>query len=363
MRGNGIIMGQIRVLIADDMSVARTLLQEVLGEVPEVQVVGAACNGVEAVAMTDKLLPNVIIMDVIMPQMDGIEATAAVRKRHPNIPIIMFSALTDTGTEATLDALAAGANDYVQKPSQAGHLRQALQSVKQELVPKILRWGKQSQRTEVPKGVLPPVAPSTPKPRRNKRGAEVLAIGVSTGGPNALAQLLQGLPASFPVPIVIVQHMPARFTPLLAQRLTASTPFTVLHGDQQRVLSPGTVILAPGDFHLTVARNGTSVVTRLNQDAPVNSCRPSVDVLFDSVAAVYRESTLAVVLTGMGSDGLQGARTIQKNGGRVAVQDQASSVVWGMPGAIATAGLADEILSLTDLPPYIMAQVQELARV
>lgn len=352
----------IRVLIVDDLSVARLLLQEVFAEVAEIQVVGTACNGNEAVAMVDKLKPNVVVMDLIMPELDGIEATKIVRRRHPDLPIVMFSALTDTGTEATLDALAAGANDYCQKPSQAGHIRHALQQVKQELIPKVLKSGKENLKRASQRPVVKsPVAIAT-RPGKAAKTPEVLAVGSSTGGPNALAVFLQGFPADFPLPIVIVQHMPARFTPLLAQRLTASTPFEVIHGDQSVILSPGRVVLAPGDFHMQVVRRGTSIVTQLNQAPPVNSCRPAVDVLFESVAAVYRDSTLAVILTGMGTDGMHGAGHVQKMGGHVIVQDQATSVVWGMPGSVATAGHANAILPLSDIAPYVMSQLRCLAR-
>jgi two-component system, chemotaxis family, protein-glutamate methylesterase/glutaminase len=188
---------------------------------------------------------------------------------------------------------------------------------------------------------------------------DVVAIGVSTGGPNALAMLLQQFPADLPVPVVVVQHMPPLFTRLLAERLDAKLHLHVHEAAGGEQLDPGHAWLAPGDHHMVVARNGHHAVLELNQEPPVNSCRPSIDVLFHSVATVFGAHALAVVLTGMGSDGLRGCEAIHHAGGRILVQDEASSVVWGMPKCVANAGIADDVLSLDDLGPKIIHRLHE----
>ena len=266
----------------------------------------------------------------------------------------MFSTLTARGAGATLDALTAGASDYVTKPANVGSIMAGMQSVRSELVPKIahsVRGRTKACRSLRPRGRL---SRRCAAPRVFQRPA-ILAIGVSTGGPNALADLLPRLPSAFPLPIVIVQHMPPVFTKHLATRLSSQCKFEVVEAAAGDVLTPGKAWIAPGDFHMTVRRRGAETIVGLDQRPPENSCRPAVDVLFRSVAEAYGARTLGVILTGMGQDGLRGCEQIHHSGGRILVQDEATSVVWGMPGAVARAGLADTILPLDRIAGAIAA--------
>jgi two-component system chemotaxis response regulator CheB len=305
-----------------------------------------------------------------MPEMDGLATLAELRKAYPRLPVIMFSALTERGAEATLDALALGATDYFTKPAEAGGLDASLQVIRQQLIPKIKalcvrdREASPKQDGLSPAGGSPPRSgpqPDGPTPRRpgTRPGpVQVLAIGASTGGPNALAEVVRGLPAGFPVPIVIVQHMPPMFTRLLAERLAAQSPVAVREASSECVLRAGEAWVAPGDYHMIVARDGRQVRLRLHQEPPENSCRPAVDVLLRSVAKAYGASSLSVILTGMGQDGLRGCEALCEAGGQVLAQDEASSVVWGMPGHVARAGLADRVLPLSLIADEIVRRTQ-----
>jgi two-component system chemotaxis response regulator CheB len=305
-----------------------------------------------------------------MPEMDGLETLSALRKTYPRLPVIMFSTLTQRGATATLDALALGASDYVTKPANVGSVAAGMQRIRDELVPKIKTFCRGIIGPEQPallpgspKGAAntPPSAFRPPRlatPRLAQQRIEVVAIGVSTGGPNALAELFPGWAATFPVPIVVVQHMPPMFTKLLAERLAARSTMRITEGVPGASLEPGHAWIAPGDFHMEVERHAAAVRLRMHQGPPENSCRPAVDVLFRSVAAVYGPHALAVVLTGMGQDGLRGCEAIREAGGQVFVQDEPSSVVWGMPGIVARSGLADQVLPLNRLAGEILQRVQ-----
>jgi two-component system chemotaxis response regulator CheB len=270
----------------------------------------------------------------------------------------MFSTLTERGASATLDALSAGANDYVTKPANVGSVAQSMESVREQLIPRIRALTGRPPATAATRAAAPapaPLVPRPPAPRTGPRSAPaVLVIGSSTGGPEALAKVVPHLPASLPVPVLLVQHMPPVFTRQFAQRLDRLSALRVVEAVDGTPLQPGTVHLAPGDRHLVIrADRGGHFATALSQDPPENFCRPAVDPLFRSAVAAYGGGVLAVVLTGMGSDGRNGAAEIRNAGGTVVVQDQATSVVWGMPGAIAQAGLADEVLPLDRIPEAI----------
>lgn len=342
---------RIRVLVVDDAVVVRRMVSDALAADPELEVVGTAPNGRLALARLPELRPDVITLDVEMPELDGLETLRALRKSYPRLPVIMFSTLTERGAAATLDALALGANDYVTKPSNVGSATLAQQRIRDELIPKIKSWCRPPASPAMKAGcaILNRLAGPA-----NVARAEILAVGVSTGGPNALAELLGGLPADFPIPVVIVQHMPPVFTRLLAERLDARSPLAVREAAGGEELTAGTVWLAPGDFHMEVTRRQAKVYSRLQQGPPENSCRPAVDVLFRSVAAVYGPGALALIMTGMGQDGLRGCEAISQAGGRVFAQDEASSVVWGMPGAVARANLAEQILPLGELAAAVV---------
>jgi two-component system chemotaxis response regulator CheB len=312
------------------------------------------------------LQPDVVTLDVEMPIMDGLATLAELRKSWPDLPVIMFSTLTERGASATLDALALGANDYVTKPTASRDRAAALDQVRSALVPLVRLWGRRralaaatGRRAAMPAAVAstPPVVLQVRAPRGPFRTPQAVVIGVSTGGPVALAKLVTSLPSSLPIPIVIVQHMPPVFTALLAQRLDAQSVISVVEAEDGMPVLPGRVHIAPGGRHLKVDSRGNGLRFQLDDGPMENSCRPAVDVLFRSAAKHWGASALAVILTGMGSDGLEGVRVLRNEGARVIAQDEQSSVVWGMPGSIVREGLADEVLPLDDIAGAIAASV------
>lgn len=356
-------MRKINVFIVDDAVVVRRLLTTALAKDPELVVVGNAANGRIAMNKLPQLNPDVVILDIEMPEMDGLETLTALRKDYPRLPVIMFSTLTERGALATLDALARGASDYVTKPSNVGKAEEALEQIRDKLIPKIKAFCRSIREPEKTTGLPRAITGLPSKVRLMPRSTpaqriDVVAIGVSTGGPNALATLLPELPADFPVPVLIVQHMPPLFTKHLADRLTVQTALQVKEAVAGAPLRPSQVWVAPGDFHMQVKRTASAVQLDLHQESAENFCRPAADVLFRSVAQVYGSHALAVVMTGMGHDGFRGCGAIQQAGGQVVVQDQATSVVWGMAGSVANAGLADKVLPLHQLAPEIMTRVK-----
>jgi two-component system chemotaxis response regulator CheB len=346
------------VLVVDDSVVIRRLVSDVLSAEHDIEVVGTAVNGRVALDKLASLRPDIITLDIEMPEMDGIATLQALRAGRCRLPVIMFSTLTERGASATLEALSAGASDYVTKPANMGSVAASMASVREQLVPRIRalcgRAPARPDGTTAAAAAMAPraVVPATPRPAA-QAPPRVVAIGCSTGGPTALTTVLMGLSTTFPLPIVVVQHMPPVFTAQFAARLDRDCPLHVVEATSGHVLAPGTVYIAAGDHHLEVAARGASVVTKLHQGPQVSFCRPSVDVLFNSVAATYDGAALAVMLTGMGRDGRDGSAEIHRRGGTVIVQDEATSVVWSMPGAVASAGLADEILPISDVAAAI----------
>lgn len=381
---------KIRILLVDDSSVIRRLLTDALSSDPALEVADSAADGRIALAKLPTVKPDLVILDVEMPEMDGLETLTEIRRRQPRLPVIMFSSLTERGAAVTLEALALGANDYVAKPSNSGNMTVALQRVRDELIPRIKFFCREvlapvaapvvglppalkARLTEpsaepptplksrvaptpIPAPVVAPI-PKSVAPRLRQR-VDVVAIGLSTGGPNALAALLPQLSAQFPVPIIIVQHMPPIFTRLLAERLAAQSRLPIAEAAAGEILRPGQIRIAPGGSHMIVERQGNQVCLQLHQGEPENSCRPAVDVLFRSVAEIYRGNALAVIMTGMGQDGLRGCEAIHKVGGCILAQDEASSVVWGMPGFVIKAGLADGQVALPQLAGEILIRAR-----
>jgi two-component system chemotaxis response regulator CheB len=345
-----------KVLVVDDSVVIRRLLCEVIASDPQLEVVGYAANGQIAMAMLDRVSPDIITLDIEMPVMDGLETLKAIRAKHRRLPVIMFSTLTERGAAATIDSLSFGASDYVTKPANVGSFGESKEQIRLVLIPKI------KALCGIASFEGPCYTPNRfPKPPNSKtRGSgriDVVAIGCSTGGPNALAEILPSFPPNFPVPILIVQHMPPAFTRFLAQRLDKFSELRVQEAVAGSIVEPGAVWIARGDFHMTVVREGSTVRIAINQDSPENSCRPSVDVLFRSLAEAYDCNVLTVVLTGMGQDGLKGCERLAVGGAQIVVQDEATSIVWGMPGFVAKAGLANAILPLAQLAPEIVRRV------
>ncbi len=334
----------IRVLVVDDSAVMRSLLRMVLDPHPQIEVAAVAADGAEALAVFDSLHPDLVLLDVEMPGMNGLDALSAIRLRDARVPVIMCSNLTGRGARVTLDALSRGATDYVTKPAGQSGIRNGMDTLTRELIPKILAHFPSEPAATPSQLPLCSVSPAPGAPR-------VIVLGVSTGGPAALEALLPKFPASFPLPILIVQHMPRLFTGLLAERLDAISALHVREALPGARPQPGVVELARGDWHLELARDFR---LRLNQSEPENFCRPSVDVLFRSAARTCSGRVLGVILTGMGSDGLAGCRAIRAAGGIVFAQDSPTSVIWGMPGAVVSAGLANKVLPLDAIPAEIL---------
>ena len=351
----------IRVLVVDDSASVRSIVTRTLSQDASIEVVGTAANGAIGLAKMAHLNPHLITLDIEMPEMNGLDMLKKVRERHPDVIVIMISTLTSLGATATLDALMFGANDYVTKPASSGSLEQSIDALRAELIPKI----RQFFRSIDPRPVQLAVSDSqVPKPRASGEGWErsILVIGASTGGPNALSKVIPMFPSSFSHPILIVQHMPPIFTRLLADRLQSLTPLCVEEATQGCTVDAGKVLIAPGGFHMRVKKAGQRNVVVLDQSDPRNSCRPSVDVLFESVNEVYGGSTIAAVLTGMGQDGFRGAEVLKASGAHIVAQDEESSVVWGMPGFIVKAGLADAVSPLDSMVPGILKQFDRCLR-
>lgn len=351
---------QTRILIADDSAVMRSLLRSVVGSAPGLEVVATAADGESALASIEATHPDLMLLDVEMPVMDGLVTLKKLRARGHRLPVIMCSSLTQRGARVTIEALAGGASDYVTKPTGQASREAATQALTKELIPKILaltgHLAPPLQDTTRQRPIVPVMAPAA-KAQPATWVPTLLAIGVSTGGPAALDLILPTLPANFPLPVLIVQHMPELFTSLLAERLNGRCRLTVREASEGAEVLPGTITIARGNWHMEVvaaARNRTRATLHLTQGAPENHCRPAVDVLFRTAAAVYGAGVLAVVLTGMGSDGLIGCRLLRSLGAGVLAQDQHTSAVWGMPGVVAGAGLAQRVLPLDAIVPEII---------
>jgi two-component system chemotaxis response regulator CheB len=343
----------IRVMVVDDSAVVRGLIARQLGAVPGLTVVTTAANGALALAELERREVDVVVLDVEMPVMDGLAALAEIHSRHPTVKVVMASTSTRRNAEISLKALRMGASDYVAKPE--GGLGGA-DAFKQELAAKVQALGAARRTVSVAPPASPqssPPLPATrPHPARFVRPA-VIAIGASTGGPPALLKVFEAIKGSVEQPILLTQHMPAAFTGLFAEQLMRAGDRPCAEGRDEEPVLPGRCYVAPGGWHMTVESNGVAPVIRLNQDPPENFCRPAVDPMLRSVARVYGPAALTLIMTGMGTDGARGAGAVIEAGGRVAVQDEATSVVWGMPGAVAATGAAECLLPLDEVGPWL----------
>jgi two-component system chemotaxis response regulator CheB len=353
----------VRVLVVDDSAFMRSMVGRMLLEAG-FEVAGYAGDGAEALAQLETLQPDVVTMDVEMPGMNGLEAVDAIMRRGP-LPIVMLSAYTQTGAAITVDALARGAVDFITKPADGADLS----VIRTELVEKLKRAAAldraQLRGVALPAGAGTPFGPaaasrdqpadagpaSTAVPPLRRRSRQVVAIGTSTGGPAALSELLPSLPGDLPAGILIVQHMPAGFTRALADRLDSLTSLTVREAVAGETVQDGLALVAPGDFHMAVSSGGCIV---LSKDPPVHSVRPAADVLLASAAAVYGPACVAVILTGMGHDGAEGAAEVRRAGGQVIVQDARSSVIFGMASSVLDAGGADAVVPLSGMAGAIV---------
>ncbi len=356
--------GKIRILAVDDSLVVRSLLSRLIEAEPDLELASTASDGRRGVEKVTSVKPDVVVLDVEMPIMNGVEALVEIRKIDPELPVIMFSNLTRTGAATTLEALALGAKDYAPKPQGSNDAVEAFEQIRRDLFPKIrqahqIRQMRAQRRAEWSNGSSrqDPARRATDAPRSTavrstaaSSTIDAVVLGASTGGPVALETVLRSIAQPLPVPLIVVQHMPAVFTKALADRLDTKVSSTVVEAEHGQRLEAGTCYIAPGGKHLRLERHpvhGVRSVT--NEEPPINGCRPSVEPLFESAAQVYGARLAAVMLTGVGRDGSTGAATIAANGSQVIVQDEETSVVWGMPGVIATNGHASDVLPIDDI--------------
>lgn len=360
--------GPIQIMLVDDSAVIRGLIARMIDPEPDMTVVASVADGQQAI---DRLARSpsidVILLDIEMPVMDGITALPKLVEINRDVKIVMASTLTLENAEISMKAMQLGATDYVPKPTSTRNITGA-SDFKRELLDKVRAV---TGRVAAPQGTAAAPSPAG-QPRslyaktttlRDKpavhRKPEILVIGSSTGGPPALLDVLKRIKPDVRQPILIAQHMPATFTTILAKHLASASGRPCAEARDGEPLSPGKIYVAPGNYHMVVEKPGVNAVLRLNQDPPENFCRPAVDPLFRSVAAVYGDRVLATVLTGMGADGCKGADQIVGAGGTVIAQDEATSVVWGMPGAVATEGLCTAVLPLDRVADYINTYVGE----
>ncbi len=355
--------GQCRVMVVEDSAVIRGQIVRALDADPAIEVVASARNGEIAVAEIAKTEIDVVVLDIEMPVMDGMTALPLLLRARPGVKVVMASTLTRVNAQVSLQALSKGASDYIAKPTSSGALISA-NDFKRELVEKVKALAGNTKRRGRQAAAVPEAGkrslyqkPVTLRAPGRSR-PDILAIGSSTGGPQALLKLLGTLKTSVKIPIMITQHMPATFTTILAEHISRASGLLAAEGVDGETVESGRVYVAPGDFHMRVEQKGANRVIRLGQEEKENFCRPAVDPMLRSIVAVYGANTLAVILTGMGHDGRDGCAEVVKRGGTVVAQDEQSSVVWGMPGAVATTGLCSAVLPLDDLAPHVSKILQ-----
>lgn len=379
-------MEALRILIVDDSTLYRKVIRDALSELPGVKVIGSANNGTDALERISFYRPDLVTLDIEMPQLSGLEVLERLQTMEHDTGVIMLSSLTSRGASATTRALSLGAFDFVLKP-EGQTLEQSVSELKHSLLPRVRAFAS-SRRRSLSVGI--PNTNSVPLPQRtlqHSNGAtstitcaneplffsptippnpqirpEAVAVGISTGGPAALMNLIPKLPGTLKVPVFLVQHMPPVFTRSLAHALNEKSSLRVVEAEDGMKVMPGEVYIAPGGFQMKVVRKGLKVEIEINNDPPENSSRPSVDYTFRSVAKVYGSQVLGVIMTGMGSDGLNGCRDIKRNGGSVITQDESSCVVYGMPRATFEAGLSDSVCELDAIAPRIVETLSGVRR-
>lgn len=358
---------KVRVMIVDDSTLVRAIIGGWLREAPDMEVVATHPNGRKAVDDVARCRPDVVVLDLEMPEMDGLTALPLILERAPGTVVLVASSLTRRGAEVSIRALTRGAADYLAKP-EAVNGRAGSEPFRDELLTKIRLLGRRSRAAPAVRSIEPKAstsaalaAPARPKLVPKLRGympatVPAIVVGSSTGGPQALNRLFTAIgPSIGHVPVLVTQHMPPTFTAILAEHIARAAGRPAAEGQHGEMVEPGRIYIAPGGRHMCVVPAAAGgVCIQLNDDPPVNFCRPAVDVLFDSAAALYRQGLLGVVLTGMGSDGAKGSATIAGAGGNVIAQDEASSVVWGMPGAVVAAGAACEVLPIDEIGPRVV---------
>jgi two-component system, chemotaxis family, protein-glutamate methylesterase/glutaminase len=359
----------VKVMLVDDSAVIRGLYRRMLASETDIEIVSDAGNGQQAIDRLKKTPVHLIVLDIEMPVMDGLSAIPHLLKVQPDVMILMASTLTARNAEFSLQAMNAGAADYLEKPTSSNELTTGV-DFKTDLLRKIKMLGATAQRNPSHAANSTSSQPSPGvKPSEGKAGSgwkiaqskdiqlrapgitkpRVLAVGSSTGGPQALAAVFEKLPATLGIPVVVVQHMPPTFTRILAERIQGLSDWKCHEAEDGEALRSDTILIAPGGYHMVLAKDGTNVVAKLNQDPAENFCRPAVDPLFRSVADIYGPAAMGVVLTGMGHDGRDGGRMIVDKGGTIYAQDEESSIVWGMPGAVAIAGICSKVIPLDNV--------------
>ncbi len=347
---------RVRVLIVDDSSFYRKRIIAALSQSPEIEIIGEGANGEEALRLTKALTPDLVTMDIAMPIMDGIEAVGRIMAERPT-PILMFSALTREGARATLAALDAGAVDFVPKIG-SGDQQSSAEALRQRVLEVAASsTGRSGSHARPAPADIEPVRPAEPRVKRKARqGLQLVVIGASTGGPVAVQKVLAGLRSDFPLPVLVGIHMPAAFTATYAERLNAATPLPVSEAQDGSVLRPGEVLIAPGGQETRVISRRGQLMVSVGPGQEGDLYRPSIDTLLASTAESIPDGALGIVMTGMGADGARGAAALRRAGGRVWAQDQASCVVYGMPRAVADAGLAENVLALEQIAPSLLEE-------
>lgn len=370
-------MAKLKVMVVDDTIVYRKIITDVLNEIPQVEVVGSASNGKIALARMKVLKPDLVTLDVEMPEMNGIEVLEAVRELGLDVGVIMLSSLTTKGGDLTMRALELGAFDFITKPMD-GSMEENKALIRQSLTPLLRAFATSREVSGILRGRLsvPALKPRTPglAPRQTAPPviqklskvdlslfkAEIIALGISTGGPNALATMMPALPANLKVPMVIVQHMPPKFTQSLANSLNNKCAFPVVEARNGMLLEAGTAYIAPGGQQMKIAlgADASHKIIRITDDPPENNCKPSADYLFRSVSQHYLGRALGVIMTGMGSDGTLGLRLMKRNGCMVIAQDEATCVVYGMPREAVNAGVVDLVVPLNGIAAEIVKAIK-----
>jgi len=368
----------LKVLVVDDTIVYRKIVTDILAEIPEVEVVGAAGNGKVALSRIKALKPDLLTLDIEMPEMNGLEVLQAIRNEQLQVGAIVLSSLTVKGGEMTIKALELGAFDFITKPE--GTTQDANRAeIRRALEPLIRAYGHRREISTILKGKGPvPVAASKAVPAAKAPGAaesvvsrmgkiavqakaEVVGIGISTGGPNALVEVLPKLPADLNVPVFLVQHMPPKFTQSLAQSLNSKCTLTVKEAEDGEYVQNNVVYIAPGgkQMKVTLGVDATKKIVRITDDPPENNCKPSADYLFRSLAHHYLGRATGVIMTGMGNDGTLGLKLMKRNGALVIAQDEATSVVFGMPKEAIDAGIVDVVVPLKGIPDAIIRTIKK----
>jgi two-component system, chemotaxis family, protein-glutamate methylesterase/glutaminase len=360
---------KIRVMIVEDSVTIRGLLTRWLSIEPDLEITGIAVNGREAIRLSGDLKPDVILLDIEMPVMDGLTALPEILKCSPASLVIMASTLTQRGGEITIRALSSGASDYLAKPDATGLT--AASDYKRDLLTKVRMLGAHALRKNPPRDTSTKTAAFAParksitedSPRRVTASVrpKAIFIGSSTGGPEALKTVIMGLQGKLDVPVLITQHMPALFTKILAEHLSKQTGADVIEAQAGMIAKAGKFYIAPGNFHMTVTYAANTLRIDLDESPPENHCRPAVDPLFRSAASALGDAALAVILTGMGVDGREGAKAMVAKGALLVAQDEETSVVWGMPGAVIRAGLATTSKPITEIAQAVLNVVRGVA--